>query len=360
VRVTVVGAGAIGGTVGALLHRAGHDVVLVDRDEAHVAAIGRDGLRLSGVVEAVERVPAIGPDALPGLVRERGPLELVVLAVKAMDTEAATEGIAPRLAADGVVVSYQNGLNEERIARIVGPERTVGAFIHFGADLVAPGHVVLANRVTTYLGELDGRERPRLREIAAVLSAATPVTITDNLAGFLWGKLCYASLAYAVSTVDAPVDEVLMVPAARDAIRGLVAEVVDVARAQGIRLENIHGFEPRSFDLHNPQRMAETEALYDRWVEEGKTAIKRHMGIHRDIKVRKRRTEVDYHLGPVVEHGRALDVPTPLTALLVELVHQVETGQRAQDRSAIRELYRAAVPADHAHQATQPAPAGDL
>lgn len=341
-RVTVVGAGAIGGTVGVLLRRAGHDVALVDRDAAHVAAINHDGFRISGVVEALERVPAIAPGGLPDLVREGGPLGLVVLAVKAMDTEAATEGLLPHLAADGAVISYQNGLLEERIARIVGPERTVGAFVHFGADLIAPGHVVLANRVTTHLGEPDGAETPRLRRIAEVLSAATPVVITDNLAGHLWGKLCYAALAYAVSTVDAPVDEVVAKPTAREVIRAAVAEVVDVARAQGIRLEDIPGFEARAFDRRNPERVAATDALFDRWVAEGKTAIKRHMGIHRDLKVRKRRTEVDDQIGAVVERGRAAGVATPINALLVELVHQIERGERAHDWSAIRELSDAA------------------
>jgi len=340
-RVTVVGAGAIGGTVGALLHRAGHDVVLVDRDPAHVAAINRDGFRISGAVDLVEPVPANAPEALPGIAQRGGPLELVVLAVKAMDTETAARAIAPHLAADGAVVSYQNGLNEERIARIVGPERTVGAFVHFGADLVAPGHVVLANRVPTVLGELDGRDTPRLRRLAKALSAAGPVATTDNLTGFLWGKLGYAGLAYAVSSVDAPVDEVVAAPAARAAIRGVVAEIVDVARARGVRLEPIPGFDTRLFDRRNPQRLAETDALFDRWAAEGKTAIKRHMGIHRDLKVRKRRTEVDQHLAVVVEHGRAAGVATPLTERLVELIHQIERGERPHDWSAIAELDRA-------------------
>ncbi|CAA9553254.1 MAG: hypothetical protein AVDCRST_MAG19-995 [uncultured Thermomicrobiales bacterium] len=341
-RVTVVGAGAIGGTVGVLLSRAGHDVTLVDRDAAHVAAINRDGFRLSGVVESVERVPAIAPEGLSDLVREGGPLGLVVLAVKAMDTEAATASLLPHLAVDGAVVSYQNGLLEERIARIVGPERTVGAFVHFGADLVEPGHVVLANRVATHLGELDGTETPRLHRIAEVLASATPVVITANLAGHLWGKLCYAALAYAVSTVDAPVDEVVAEPPAREAIRAAVAEVVDVARAQGIRLENIPGFEARAFDRRNPARIAATDALFDRWAVEGKAAIKRHMGIHRDIKVRKRRTEVDDQVGAVVERGRSVGVATPINALLVELIHQIERGERAHDWSALRELHAAA------------------
>lgn len=341
-RVTVVGAGAIGGTVGVLLRRAGHDVVLVDRDAAHVATINRAGFRLSGVLDAIERVPAIVPDGLADLIRDEGPLGMVVLAVKAMDTASAVELIRPHLAPDGFVISYQNGLNEEVIARGVGAERTVGAFIHFAADLIEPGHVVLANRVTTYISELDGRDTPRIHQIAAVLSAVTDVEITGNLEGYLWGKLCYAALAFVVSTVDAPIDEVIMVPAARDAIRGAVAEVVDVARAQGIRLEDIHGFEPRLFDRRNPGRIAETNALFERWAEQGKTAIKRHMGIHRDIKVRKRRTEVDYQIGAVVARAKALDVPVPVNERLVDLIHQIEQGKRGQDWKTITELSVAA------------------
>lgn len=348
VRVTVVGAGAIGGTVGVQLHRAGHDVVLVDRDAAHVETINRDGYRISGLIDLTERVRAITPDGLPDLVRDTGPLLMVVLAVKAMDTESAAGQIRPYLAEDGFIVSYQNGLNEATIAGIVGPERTVGAFIHFGADLVEPGHVVLANRLPTYLSELDGRDSPRIHAVADVLSAVTPVEITGNLEGYLWGKLCYAALAFVVSSVDAPIDEVMMVPEARAAIRGSVAEVIDVARAQGIRLENIHGFEPTLFDRRNPNRIAETDALFDRWAEEGRTAIKRHMGIHRDIKVRKRRTEVDYQVGPVVERGRSRGVPVPVNERLIALIHEIEAGERRQDWSTITELSRMVPVADAA------------
>ena len=129
-RVTVIGAGAIGGTAGTFLHQAGHDVTLVDRDAAHVAAINQNGFRLSGAVDVVEKVPAITTDELPALVQRDGPLGMVLLATKAMDTEAAASMIAPLLAPNGFIVSYQNGLNEERIAKIVGPERTIGAFIH--------------------------------------------------------------------------------------------------------------------------------------------------------------------------------------------------------------------------------------
>jgi 2-dehydropantoate 2-reductase len=342
-RVTVVGAGAIGGTTGVMLHRAGHDVTLVDRAAEHVASINERGYRISGYVDLVEHVPAITPEQLPEHVEQNGPLGMVVLAVKAMDTESATEMIAPYLAPDGFIVSYQNGLNEERIAKIVGRERTIGAFIHFGGDLVEPGHVVLVNSIPTYISELDGDVTPRIKQVAEVLSAVTPVEITDNLNGYLWGKLCYAAFGFAVSVVDAPVDEIVEADrGVRAALRGVVAEVVDVARAQDIRLENIHGFDPYMFDRKIPDRVAQTDQFFDEWAARGKSSIKRHMGIHRDIRYRKRRTEVDFQVGPVVERGHALGVPTPLCDLLVDIVHDVETGERAQDWSTIQQLDAAA------------------
>lgn len=337
-RVRIVGAGAIGGTVGVLLTRAGHDVILIDRDQSHVKAINRDGFRISGLVEITEQLPAIVPADLPSLVEREGPLEMVVLAVKAMDTESAVTQIAPYLATDGFVVSYQNGLNEETIASIIGPERTIGAFVHFGADLVEPGHVVLATQLTTYISELSGEETPRIHHVAEVLSAVTPVVVTQNLDGYLWGKLGYAALGFVVSSVDMPIDEVIMVPEAQEVILAAVAEVVDVAHKQGIRLENIHGFEPNLFDRSNPNRFEETNEMFRRWSDEGRNSIKRHMGIHRDIKVRKRRTEVDFQVGVVVERGRTLGVETPILETLVHLIHQMENGERPQDWSTIREL----------------------
>ncbi len=337
-RVRIVGAGAIGGTVGVMLSRAGHDVILVDRDQSHVDAINRDGFRISGLVDMVERVPAIVPSDLPGLVDREGPLEMVVLAVKAMDTEAAVRQIAPYLAEDGFVISYQNGLNEGTIASIVGPERTIGAFVHFGADLVEPGHVVLATQPTTYISELNGEATSRIRQVAEVLSAVTPVVVTDNLDGYLWGNLGYAALGFVVSSVDMPIDEVIVVPEAQEVIRAAVAEVVDVAHKQGIRLENIHGFEPNLFDRANLNRVEETNEMFRQWADESRTSIKRHMGIHRDIKVRKRRTEVDFQVGAVVERGLELGVPTPMLTSLVDLIHEVENGERPQDWSTIRTL----------------------
>ncbi|TMG34285.1 MAG: ketopantoate reductase family protein, partial [Chloroflexi bacterium] len=128
-RFLIWGAGAIGGTIGAHLARAGHEITLVDRARDHVAAIDAAGLRIEGpLTRFTVRVPAFTPDAL------RGEFAHVVLAVKAQDTEVATRALAPHLSADGCVVSAQNGLNELVIKSVVGDARTMGCFVNFGAD----------------------------------------------------------------------------------------------------------------------------------------------------------------------------------------------------------------------------------
>src|SRR4051812_36090376 len=114
-RILVWGAGAIGGTMGAYLARAGDDVTLVDSVDAHVEAIQRAGLRITGpICEFSERVPAFTPGTISGV------WDTIVLATKAHHTEAATRALLPHLSGGGCVISAQNGLNEIPIADIVG------------------------------------------------------------------------------------------------------------------------------------------------------------------------------------------------------------------------------------------------
>jgi len=155
--ILIWGAGAIGGTVGAFLRRAGEEVLFVDRVAEHVAAIRRDGIAITGpIAEFTAAAEARLPAELGGR------FDRVLLCVKAHDTAAAVAALAPFLARDGYVVSLQNGLNEQVIAACVGAARTVGAFVNFGADYLSPGVVHYGGRGAVVLGELDGSLTPRL------------------------------------------------------------------------------------------------------------------------------------------------------------------------------------------------------
>lgn len=336
-RITVIGAGAIGGVAGAWLSAAGHEVLLVDIERAHVEEINRSGLRISGIRgDRTFRLPACLPEAL------HGPLGFVILAVKAQHTEAALAPVAELLVGDGFVVSMQNGLNEELISRRVGAGRTIGCFVHFGADYQAPGHILLAGEHPIYVGELDGAVTGRLSRIAGTLGAVMPVQITDHIWDWLWTKMCYGSLYFAGALVDRPLPEVLQRPQYRPALAALVAEAVHVARGLGHgRLEQIGDFRPAAFAGGHT---AEASAVFDALAARQGGSLKIYTGIQRDIMVRRRRTEVDHQPGAVIERADQLGIAVPYHRAVVRMIKEIEAGRRAPSWPNLDEL-AAVVPA---------------
>ncbi|MEZ4416053.1 MAG: 2-dehydropantoate 2-reductase [Gemmatimonadota bacterium] len=328
------GAGAMGGTIGAALARAGHAVRLVDQDREHVEAMRSRGLAIVGPV-AEFSVPADAwtPTDLSGT------YDRVLLCVKAHHTADAIAQVEPFLAKDGYVVSIQNGLNEVVIADHVGATRTIGAFVNFGADLLEPGVVHWGGRGAVVLGELNGSFSERLRQLHTVLLDFEPGAIqTDNVLGYLWSKLAYGALLFATALTDASIADVLDSPAHRSLLVEVGREVCRVADSVGIRLEAFDGFDPSAFgsgasdgDAH--RSLADLVAFNRR-------SAKTHSGIWRDLAVRKRRTEVDAQLGPIVDSGERTGVAVPLIARIIHQIHEIEQGTRAQRWANLDELTR--------------------
>jgi len=333
-RVTVWGSGAIGGITGASLARAGHAVLLVDTNAEHVATMRRDGLLiLDGRGDWRAAVDALTPEEV------QGPLERVLLAVKAQATATAVEQLAPHLAPEGLVVSLQNGLNPEIIAARVGPERTLGCLVNWAGDWVAPGQIQFGGEGSFVLGELNGQLTPRLQAIGDLLSMVMPVRLTENLWGFLWAKMCYASLLFATALTDETIYDVVerSGPIQRMLVR-LVAEAMAVAEASGVRLEPFDEYDPT---LYRRGASGDEAAVRDAMAAVSRfyrhhTKVK--TGIWRDLVVRRRKTEVDWQPGMVVAKGNALGIPTPLTARLVRMIHEREDGARPMGWANLEEL----------------------
>jgi 2-dehydropantoate 2-reductase len=327
-RVLIWGAGAIGGA----LARAGHEVPLVDRAADHVEAINRSGLRITGPIASYTvRPPATTPERL------EGSFETVLLCVKAQDTEAATRALAPHLAHHGCVVSVQNGLNERIIAQIIGAERTIGCFVNFGADYHGPGVIMYGGRGAVVVGELDGRRTPRIEALQDLLRAFDPAAVLSaNIWGYLWSKLIYGALLFATALTNEPIADVLEARDHRAVLAALGREIAAVAAAEQVRLEAFDGFDPAAFTAG--AAAGSMERSFAAMVAFNRKSAKSHSGIWRDLAVRKRRTEVDPFLGPIVEFGARHGIGTPLTGRLIELIHDVEAGRRAQDWATLDAL----------------------
>jgi 2-dehydropantoate 2-reductase len=334
VKFLVWGAGAIGGTLGASLARAGHDVTLVDTVAEHVAAINRSGLTISGPVAAFTTpLPAFTPDTL------RGAWDTIMLATKAHHTEAAARALRPHLTPAGCVVSAQNGLNELAIAAAVGEARTVGAFVNFGADYLEPGVIMYGGRGTVMVGEAFGERRisPRVTAIRdAWRDFDERAAATDNIWGYLWGKEAYGAMLFATALTNDSIADCLARPEHRGLYIALARETLAVAAAREVRPEAFDGFDPAAYLPDAPAGAA--AASLERLVAHNRKSAKTHTGIWRDLAVRKRPTEVDAQLGIIVSLGRESGVPVPLTARLVELIHEIERGERPLGIDALAAL----------------------
>jgi 2-dehydropantoate 2-reductase len=320
--ILIWGAGAIGGTLGAYWARAGVPVLLVDVVPGHVEACRTRGLSTTGpVAEFRQVVPAVTPQELEGRYRR------IVLAVKAGATEAALAALKPHLAEDGFVLSAQNGLNELAIAGAVGERRTLGCFVNFGADWLGDGEILYGNRGAVVVGEIDGSISERAAEMHRLLKLFEPDSIlTDNIWGYLWGKLAYGAMLFATALTDDSMSANFADPQRLPVWLALGREVSAVAAARGITSLGFGEFDPMVFAPGAPEgpQVATIAWLADYTSRTAKT----HSGIWRDLAVRKRRTEVDPQIGIIATLGREAGVATPALETLVSLIHDIEEGRR--------------------------------
>jgi len=337
--VTIIGAGAIGGAIGAHLVRAGHSVLFVDGNTDHVAAINRDGLTIEGVENFHVRAHAVTPHDLPAA-RGGRPLDIVLLAVKGHDTESALEPLGPLLDDRSYLVSLQNGLNERPLTRRLGSGRSLGAFMMWGGNYLSPGHILFSAKKEFTLGEWDGTMTDRLELLVTTLRAAfLPHTdATSNIRGFLWGKLGYEAILFATATLDETVADVLATPRYRPMLANLAAEIIRVADAEGVRSEGFSGYDPNALRFANVRDWTGIHRAFDARVDVQRQTVKQFSGMWRDLAVRRRRTEVDHHLGEVVAIAGEHAIPMPLNARLIQIIHGLEAGTRERSPANLDEL----------------------
>ncbi|MFF8587965.1 M20/M25/M40 family metallo-hydrolase [Streptomyces althioticus] len=329
---TVVGGGAIGGTLAFALARAGHPVTVVDADPAHVEAIRTHGLVLArGDRRTSVPVRAVTPDAFDGR------LGRVLLAVKAQATRGAVEWIAPRLEPDGYVVSVQNGFNEDLIAEYVGIDRTVAAFVNIFADVVEPGVILDGGAGALVIGEPKGAPvGERVRSLVADLQSWGPARASDNVEGYLWAKAGFGAMLAATALADAPMAD--LIDRHRPAMAALTAEVFAVADQRGVTLQAFDAFDPEPF-----RQGADTgarEAAFDRLTAWLRTQSKDRSGIWRDLAVRHRPVEVTTHYRDVIAYATELGLPTTLLRTVMDGLRELEGAPETMSEGRLDALDR--------------------
>ena len=301
-RVGVIGAGAVGGVIAALLDRAGHDVTVTARGP-HLAAIRADGLRLSGHWgDHTARVAAT--ETLPT------GLDLVIATTKAQDAAAALGANAA--AVDGLpVLVVQNGLEGMAVASAALPHSPIaGGLALFAASYLSPGTVSITTAAHTYLG---GEAAP----FAALLDGVLPVTVIENFAGAQWTKLIVNQLNALPAITGLSVQEVISDPDLRRVLTASMREAVRVGIANGVRFVDLQGLSDARLRLFArlPLRLGEQLP----WRFRRALGPTPNPGSTLQSIRRGQPTEIDYLNGAIVAAGHA-----PVNAALVSMVHTVE------------------------------------
>ncbi|MCS6890240.1 MAG: ketopantoate reductase family protein [Rhodovarius sp.] len=347
-RIAIIGAGAVGGYLGAHLAAAGQDVTLIDPWPAHVEAMRAQGLtvtHLRDVPPLNTPVRALHICDVQALSRER-PIDIAFICVKSYDTAWAAALIRPYLAPAGFAVSLQNGINEDRLAEILGWGRVVGAIASsITVELTGPGRVhrnagkASADHVVFRVGEVHGRVTERVRQVAALCALADRSTTTTNLWGERWTKLVVNAMGNGLSACTGlRTGEIQQDPELRAFAARVGAEAIRVGQALGFALEEVLHMDPELI-ARAGEGDPEARAEYDR---RRLAEAKARGGAHRpsmgqDI-IKGRRTEIADLNGVVVERAAALGIPTPANAALIRIVQAVERGEIAPDPAHIKAL----------------------
>jgi 2-dehydropantoate 2-reductase len=313
-RIAVIGAGAVGGAIAALLHRGGHEVEVTARG-AHLDAIRESGIRLAGAWG--EHVAAV--DADEALTR---PAELVIVATKAQD---AADAITRNIDAvgDAPLLVVQNGLEGIDTAAAAAPRSPVaGGLAMFAASHLTPGVVTITTPNRLYIG---GDNASAVTAFVDVLAPVMPVTALDDFAGAQWTKLVVNQLNALPAVTGMSAQEVISHRGLRRVLTASMRENVLVGQALGVHFASLGGLSAAGL-------RAFAAAPY--WAAQSLPLLmRRRMGSTpnpgstlQSIR-RGQPSEIDYLNGAVVAAGMRAGVDTPINALIVRLVHEVEQSR---------------------------------
>ncbi len=303
-RVAIVGCGAMGSVYAALMADAGHEIHAVTLWPDHAEAMASHGLRVEGA-SGDHTVRLRAGTTTDGI----GSCDLVIIATKAFDVEAAARSAVPLLAAHTVVQTIQNGLGSaERVAPIVGADRlAVGVVGGFGASVRAPGHVHHNGMEMVRFGSYAGLPRPALEAGAAIWeSAGFKVALFDDVRRMVWEKLIMnVTFSASCCLTGLTIGEVMRDSNAWLVAHGCAEEAIAVAAAAGIKL-----------DVGDP--IEHIRHLGGRITDARPSMLLDHLA--------RRRSEIDVINGSIPREGAKVGVATPVNATVVALVKAREAG----------------------------------
>ena len=344
-KLAVLGCGALGSSIGADLSKAGHDVVLIDQWPEHVDAMKRKGLHVT--MPDMELHTPVKAIHLCELCALHVQFDVVFLVAKSYDTVWMVHFIKPYLKADGVIVSIQNGLNDEEIIPIVGAERNIASAVELAAAIFDPGRV---NRKTARdhtwfgIGRLDGKVTPRVKEVQQLLGSVGTCETSTNVRGGKWTKLILNTMTSGMGGIMGVRGwQLKETPDLYKIMMELGRETARVASALGIKLEPLMGLSAKDISSSVDEMLE--KSLSKLISQVGKAPTVGSM-VHQDL-LKGRPTEIEYLNGYIARKGKEFKIPTPWNFAVASVSKRIEEGQLKPGLTNLPVLQQCAKEASH-------------
>lgn len=332
-RICIVGPGAIGGVVASVLCREGFDITLVTKHKDLAEKISTSGMEVSGYCGSfTQSIPAVATcEELEGI------FDYVLIVTRGDALEEVARGILPYLDKNSRVVSMQNGICEDTLARVVGVKRTIGCVVGWGGTLHEPGIVEMTSGGECILGNWKQEPDDELENLAGIMSHVINTRISRIILSELYSKMIINSCITTLGVIcGLYLGEILAKRKARKLFIQVIREAINVAWAMGITVAP----------------GAEGKLDYYKFVTPGfLSGTRRHLIIriigkkYRKIKSsslqsleRGKKTEVENYNGYISDKGRKFHIPTPVNNQLTQMVIEIESGERQITPANLKEL----------------------
>jgi len=322
-RICVVGPGAIGGVVAGVLARKGYDIQLVTKYRDLAELISTSGIKISGHCgNLTQPIPSVArSEELEGI------FNYVLIATKAHGMEEAARSMLPYLDKDSMVVSLQNGICEDKLASIVGEQRTIGCVVGWGGTMHKPGNVEMTSGGECVLGNWKREADEKLETLAGIMEHVIETRISSDILSELYSKMIINSCITSLGVISGLyLGEILAKVKARNIFIEVIREAICVADAMDLQVAPGARGKLDFYKFLAPGLLS---------------GFKRHLTIrvigmkYHKLKSsslqsleRGRKTEVEFYNGYIAAKGKEYAVPTPVNNQLTRMVKEIEEGKR--------------------------------
>ncbi len=322
-KILLIGAGAIGGSIAACLKKRNVDVTLVVKHDCYVKLIQEKGIHITGQKgDFIVKMPSFAR-----IEEIQDTFDIIFIATKAYDVEEILKKITPLMKKNTSVVSLQNGICLDLYQNYVGEKHTVGCVVGFGATMNGFGNIKITSTGTLEIGKISDEFKGDLNAVQDCLSAVFTTNIVDNIYEFLYSKLIINSCITSLGAITGkPLGEMLKQKGIREIFIDIIKEAITVANKKQINVPPYGG----KLDYYKIYRR---NSKLGNWINHliikivGKKYSQLKSSSLQSLE-RGQKTEIDYFNGYIERLGKSVGVPTPLNECLVQMVKELETGKR--------------------------------